>query len=107
VVIPTGFVHGHPGGQHCAREALMNDRHRKICFGGCIATLLLSSSANAQTVLGEASNARPVVRSRNNQFPDYDQPTTRYVTTGENLRRTRQFSLGNQMSRESLGFSAR
>jgi len=84
----------------------MNYRHRKNFFGGCIAVMLLSFSANSQTVLGEASNAQPVVRSRNNQFPDYDQPTTRYVTTGENLRRTRQFGLGNQMSRESLGFHA-
>lgn len=40
-------------------------------------------------------------------FPDYSQPTTRYVTSGTNLRNTRQFGLGEQMSRESLGFISR
>jgi hypothetical protein len=40
-------------------------------------------------------------------FPTYSQPTTRFVTTGNNLRRTRKFGLSQQMNRESLGFIAR
>jgi len=47
-------------------------------------------------------------RSRSTEnFPDYTQPTTRYVTSSEALKRTRKFNLGEQMKRESLGVFSR
>jgi hypothetical protein len=48
-----------------------------------------------------------VTESSNESFPDYSQPTTRYVTSGQNLRSTRKFGLEEQMNRESLGILAR
>ena len=48
-----------------------------------------------------------VTESSNENFPDYSQPTTRYVTSGQSLRNTRKFGLEEQMNRESLGILSR
>jgi hypothetical protein len=48
-----------------------------------------------------------VTESSNENFPDYSQPTTRYVTSGQNLRNTRKFGLEEQMNRETLGILSR
>ena len=48
-----------------------------------------------------------VTESSNENFPDYSQPTIRYVTSGHSLRNTRKFGLEEQMNRESLGILSR
>lgn len=66
------------------------------------------SLASAQGSSLESKKEYEVVtESSNENFPDYSQPTTRYVTSGQNLRNTRNFGLGDQMNRESLGILAR
>ena len=50
---------------------------------------------------------KAVINSGGTSFPDYSQPTTRYVTTGQSLRNTRKFGLGEQMYRESPGIFGR
>jgi hypothetical protein len=65
----------------------------------------LAPGESAQVV--KPGSGRSVEVTGNKAFPDYDQPTTRYVTSGENLRRSRKFNLGEQMDRESMGFTGR
>lgn len=57
--------------------------------------------------LGNKNGYGVVTESSNENFPDYSQPTTRYVTSGQSLRNTRKFGLEEQMNRESLGILAR
>lgn len=69
---------------------------------------LLFLTLSVEMALGQQSletyPSQSLTRSRSNEnFPDYTQPTTRYVTSGEALKRTRKFNLGEQMKRESLG----
>lgn len=78
------------------------------------AVQLLFVSLSVEMVLGQQSletyPSQPSTRSRSRStenFPDYTQPTTRYVTSGEALKRTRKFNLGEQMKRESLGVFSR
>ncbi len=76
------------------------------------AVQLLFLSLSVEMALGQQSletyPSQPSTRSRSTEnFPDYTQPTTRYVTSGEALKRTRKFNLGEQMKRESLGVFSR
>ena len=76
------------------------------------AVQLLFLSLPVEMALGqqslEAYPSQPSTRSGSTEnFPDYTQPTTRYVTSGEALKRTRKFNLGEQMERESLGVFSR
>lgn len=70
--------------------------------------ILYCSLAWAQGASLESNREYGVVtESSNENFPDYSQPTARYVTTGKSLRNTRKFGLEEQMNRESLGILAR
>lgn len=73
---------------------------------GCCACLM--SLASAQGVPNETHSSRNHASNDTDVgFPDYSQPTTRFVIRGEYLARTRQFGLGESMNRESLGFILR
>ncbi len=77
----------------------------------CIVQLLFLS-LTLEMALGQQSleiyPSQPSTRSRlTENFPDYTQPTTRYVTSGEALKRTTKFNLGEQMKRESLSVFSR
>ena len=76
------------------------------------AVQLLFLNLPVEMALGQGSLEtylnQPATRSQSTEnFPDYTQPTTRYVTSGEALKRTRKFNLGEQMKRESLGVFSR
>ena len=74
----------------------------------CVMSVFYSSLAWAQVGSLESKKDYGVVtESSNENFPDYSQPTTRYVTSGHSLRNTRKFGLEEQMNRESLGILSR
>lgn len=74
----------------------------------CVMPVLYISLAWAQGSSLESKKEYGVVtESSKENFPDYSQPTTRYVTSGQSLRNTRKFGLEDQMNRESLGILAR
>ena len=68
---------------------------------GCC--LIASGLSQAKDRNGSCGPAGAATSNSDENFPDYTQPTTRFVTSGDNLRRTRMFGLSEQMSRESMG----
>lgn len=70
----------------------------------CLMTLDLSTAKDRQEDRAADGN---MTSNSDGNFPDYTQPTTRFVTSGANLRRTRLFGLSEQMGRETMGIQSR
>ena len=75
-----------------------------LMMGCCLIMPGLSQAKNRNKSSGVAG---ATTSNSDENFPDYTQPTTRFVTSGDNLRRTRMFGLSEQMARESMGIQSR
>lgn len=75
-----------------------------LMMGCCLMMPGLSQAKDRNKSSGVAG---ATTSNSDENFPDYTQPTTRFVTSGDNLRRTRMFGLSEQMGRESMGVQSR